>query len=68
MCSLKDSRNLFMQSLLLYTSGFISMPSNVHIVDIENPQGICSATFVVDDFYEIFLHLSTFLIKDLRSA
>ena len=44
------------------------MPSNVHIIDIENPQGICSPTFAVDDFYEIFLHLSTFLIKDLRSA
>ena len=28
------------------------------IVDIEKPDGICLLTFVVDEFSELFLHLS----------
>ena len=41
-----------------------SILSNVHIVDIEYPEGICSPCFAVDDVSGIFLHPSTFLIKD----
>ena len=41
-----------------------SILSNVHIVDIEYPEGICSPSFAVDDVSGLFLHPSTFLIKD----
>ena len=33
---------------------------NDNILDIEKPQGICSPTFVVDDFSGLFLHVSVF--------
>ena len=52
----------------LYTSCLFSMSSNVHIVDIECLQGICSHTFVVHDFSGLFSDPSTFLIKGSRSA
>ena len=42
--------------------------SNVHIHDIEYPQGISSPIFVVEDFPGLFLQLSILLIKDSRSA
>ena len=32
------------------------------IVDIEKPDGICSVTFVVDEFSGLFLHPSIFSI------
>ena len=48
-CSLKDSQN-FMQFLSLYISRLLSMFLNDDIVDIEKPGGICSATFVADEF------------------
>ena len=64
MCSLKDLHNLFMQSPPPYTLCFFYIPSNAHIIDIDYPQGICSAIFVVDDFAGLFLYPSTFLIKD----
>ena len=59
-CSLKDLQNFFLQSFPLSTSLLFSITSNFHSVDIENPQGICSTTFVVDDFLELFLHPSIF--------
>ena len=31
-----------------------SIPSNVHMADIECPQGLCVPTFVVDHFSELF--------------
>ena len=68
MCSLKDSQNFFMKSLPLYTSCLLSIPSKVHIVEIEYSQGTCSPTFVVDDFSELFLNPSILLIKYPRSA
>ena len=38
------------------------------IVHIEKPDGICSLTFVVDEFSGLFLHPSIFSIKHSRSA
>ena len=38
------------------------------IVDIEKPDGICSLTFVVDEFSGLFLHPSIFSIIHSRSA
>ena len=39
-----------MQSLPLYTSCLFSMLLNDDIVDIEKPDGLCSLTFVVNEF------------------
>ena len=49
-CSLNDSQNFFMQSLPLYALYLFSMLLNDSIVDIEKPHGICSPTFVVNEF------------------
>ena len=50
MCSLKDSQNVLIQSLPLYTSCLLSMLLNEDIVDTDKPEGICLLTFVVDEF------------------
>ena len=34
----------------MYTSCFLSDPSNLHILNTEYSQEICLPTFVVDDF------------------
>ena len=34
-----------------------------NIVDIEKPDGICSPTFIVDEFLGLSLHPSIFSIK-----
>ena len=39
-----------MQSLRLYTACLFSMLLNEDTVDNEKPDGICSVTFVVDEF------------------
>ena len=39
-----------MESLPLYTLCLLSMLLNDDIVDIEKPNGICSVTFVEDEF------------------
>ena len=57
-----------MQYLPLYTSCLLSMLLNDNIVDIAKPDGICSLSFVVDEFSGLFLHLSVFSIKHSRSA
>ena len=44
------------------------MRPNLQIVDIEYLQGICSPTFVVEEFSGLFAHPSIFLIKDSISA
>ena len=67
-CSLKNSQNFFIQSLLLYTPCLLSMYLNDDIVDIEKPDVICLLTFVVDEFWGLFSHLSIFSIKHSRSA
>ena len=61
-------RIFFMQSSPLYTSCLFSIPSNDHMIDTEFPQGMCSATFVVDDFSKLFLQLYILLIKISGSA
>ena len=57
-----------MQSLPLYTSWFFLMLLNKDIVDIEKPDGICSLTYVADEFSGLFLHPSEFSIIHSRSA
>ena len=49
-----------MQSLPLYTSCLFSALPKEHIADIEKPVGICSLTFVVDNFSGLFLRPSVF--------
>ena len=41
---------------------------NEDIVEIKNPDGICSLTFVVDEFSGLFLHPSILSIIHSRSA
>ena len=41
---------------------------NDDIVDIEKLDGICSTTFVVDEFSGLFLQPSIFSIKHSRSG
>ena len=67
-CSLKESENVFIQSLPLYISCLFSMLLNEDIADIEKPDGICSLTFVVDKFLGLFLHPSIFSIIHSRYA
>ena len=43
-------KTFFIQSLHLHTSCLFSMFLNDNTVDIEKPGGICSLTFVVDEF------------------
>ena len=38
------------------------------IVDIERPDGICSLTFVVDEFSGLFLHPLNFSVIHSRST
>ena len=47
-CSLKDTQNVFIQSLPLYASGLFSMLLDEDIVDNEKRDRICSLTFVVN--------------------
>ena len=44
------------------------MTLNHDIADIEKTDGICSITFVVEIFQDLFLHPSIFFIKNSRSA
>ena len=62
-CSLKNSQKFFMQCLPLYTLTLLSMPLNDDIVDMEKLDGICSLTFVVDDFSGFYWHSSSFSSK-----
>ena len=67
-CSLEDSQNFLMQSLPLYTSFLFSMLLKDDIVHIQKSDGICSPTFVENEFPGLFLHPSFFCIKHSRSA
>ena len=67
-CFLNNWQNFFMQSLPQYTSCLFSLLLNEDIVGIEKPDGICSFTFVVDEFSGLFLHPSIFSIIHSRSA
>ena len=55
-----------MQSLLLRTSCLVSMLLNEDIVDIEKLDGICSLTFVVDEFFVIILTPINLFIKNIQ--
>ena len=46
----------------------ISIFLNKHIADIEKSDEICSPTFVVDEFWGLFLHPSNCYIKHLKST
>ena len=61
-CSVKESENFFMESLPLYILYLFSMLLNGNVVEIEKPDGICSVTFVEDEFEWLFLHPSIFSI------
>ena len=58
-CSLRDSQNLFMQSLPLYITWLFSISMFLFndIIDIEKPYVVCSPTFVLDEFSGLSLHL-----------
>ena len=64
-CSLKDFFHAIFTSVYIM---LIFLPSNDHMIDTEFPQGMCSATFVVDDFSKLFLQLYILLIKISGSA
>ena len=68
MCSLKDSQNVFVQSLPLYASCLFSMLLNGDIVDIRKPDGVCPLAFVADKFLGLILHPSVFSIIHSKSA
>ena len=72
MCSLKNSQNVFMQSLPLGTSCLFSMLLNDGVVETEKPEGIFSLNFVVDKFSRLdhirFLNSSMFSIIHLKPA
>ena len=67
-CSLKGLQNFWIESSASYTLCLFSIPSNLHIVDIEYLQEICSPTFVVNGFSKLFLYFSDFLFRDSRSV
>ena len=52
----------------LYILRLFSILLNEDIVDIENPDGVCSLTFVVDEFSGLFLYPSIFSIIHSGSA
>ena len=57
-----------MQSLLLYTSCLFSMLLSDNIVGIGKLDGICSGTFVLDEFSGLFLNQSVNSIKQSIST
>ena len=57
-----------MKSYPLHTPCLFSIPLHGNILDIEKPDGICSPTFVADEFLGLSLHPSIFSIKYSRSA
>ena len=60
-CSFKDSQNFFMQISPLYTSWLFLMLPNDDMVEIERSDRICSSTFVVVNFWGLFIHPSVSL-------
>ena len=57
-----------MQSLPTYTSYLFIHYSHDVIIAIEKLDGICSLTFVVDEFSGLLLHPAFFSMKHSRSA
>ena len=56
MCSLRNSQNVFMQSLPLYTSCLFSMLLNDDITGIEKPDGIYSLVDEVSGNFFCIMH------------
>ena len=52
-----------MQLLLKYTSCLFSIFLNDDIVDIEQPDGMCSLTFVLNKFSGLLFNHQSFLLK-----
>ena len=67
-CSLKDSQIFFIQYLPLYTSCLFSMFLNHDLADIKKHNGICSPTFVVNEFSELFFIIFTEGITILQKS
>ena len=67
-CSFKDSQNVFVQSLPLYTSCLFSMLLNDDIVETEKSDRMCSLIFAVEEISALFSHLSIFSIQHSRYA
>ena len=65
---LKIYKKFFMQPLPMYTSCICHMFLSDNIADIEKSDGICSTTFVVDNYSGLLLYPSVFSIIDSRSA
>ena len=65
MCSLKESQNIFIQSLPQYTSWLFSMLLSGDIINTEKTDSICSLTLVVDEFSDLFLYPPIFSIMVL---
>ena len=63
MCPIKYSQNFLVQLLLKYTSSLFSIFLNDDIVDIEQPDGMCSLTFVVNKFSGLLFNHQSFLLK-----
>ena len=57
-----------MKSLPLYTSCLFPLLLNDNIVEIEKSDGICSLTFVADEFSGLLLNPSIFPIIHSRST
>ena len=62
-CSLKEQQNFLIQSSPRYELCPFSIVLKIHIVDIDEPQGICSPIFFVEDFSRLFAHPSIFYSK-----
>ena len=58
-CFPKYLKNFFMQCI---QHAYFLYHHIVHIAEVQYLQGICSPSFGVDDFSELFLHLSILLI------
>ena len=63
---LNDLQSLLIQSFYINTSWLFSSFLNDNIVDIEKADWMCLLTFIVDEYLELFLHPSIFLIIDSR--
>ena len=66
-CSLKDSQNVFIQSMPIHTC-FFSILLNYDIANIKKYDEICPLISVMDEILGFFLHPLIFSINHLRSA
>ena len=67
-CSLKNSKKKSYNLYLCIQHAYFQCFLKNDIVGIEKPDGICSLTFVVNQFSGLFLHLQIFFNMHSRSA